>query len=70
MLWEIQDNPLDNPVSILCTLIAVLISGVCIYRFDKNTMEERSLLTDKERKTIALSMAIFTAPWLFFLPLP
>lgn len=32
-------------------------------------MKKCDLLTDKERHTIALAMAIVTAPWLFFLPI-
>lgn len=62
-------RPWSNPLAFLCTLSGVAVAGVCIYFSDKKAMEESDLLTDREKHTIALTMAIVTAPWLFFLPI-
>lgn len=60
-------RPLTNPIAFLWTLTGVAIAGVCIYFFDKRAMKKCALLTDREKHIIALTMAVVTAPWLFFL---
>lgn len=60
-------RPLTNPIAFLWTLAGVAIAGVCIYFFDKRAMKKCALLTDREKHIIALTMAVVTAPWLFFL---
>ena len=44
------------------------LAGVCIYFFDKRVMGKCDLLTDRERHLVALSLAVVTAPWTFFIP--
>ena len=48
--------------------VCVVLAGVCIYCFDMRAMKSCSLLSGAEKHTIALTMAIVTAPWLFFIP--
>lgn len=36
---------------------------------NKRAMKECELLTQREKHVVALTMAIVTAPWLFFIPL-
>ncbi len=67
-LRYIMYNPFGHPLAFLWTLAGVAIAGVCIYFFDKRAMRSCELLTDREKRVIALAMAIATAPWLFFLP--
>ena len=62
-------NPFLHPVAFLWVLAGVALAGVCIYRFDKRAMKECELLTQREKHVVALTMAIVTAPWLFFIPL-
>ncbi len=62
-------HPFRSPVSFLWTLAGVAIAGVCIYFFDRRAMKSCDLLTGRERHSIALAMAIVTAPWLFFVSL-
>ena len=62
-------NPFLHPVAFLWVLAGVAVAGVCIYRFDKRAMKECELLTQREKHVVALTMAIVTAPWLFFIPL-
>lgn len=72
-LWAIPYinllRPWLHPLTFLWTLTGIAIAGVCIYFFDKRAMKKCGLLTDREKHTIALTMAIVTAPWLFFLPI-
>lgn len=64
----IMYNPFLQPLAFLWVLAAVALAGVCIYFFDQRAMRECDLLTSREKHIIALTMAIATAPWLFFLP--
>ncbi len=61
-------NPFGHFSAFLWTLAGVAIAGACIYFFDKRAMRSCELLTGREKHIIALSMAIATAPWLFFIP--
>lgn len=70
-LMEVTLNPFDNIYSIVLTTIAVVISAICIYFFNYNYSLKEAFnskyITDIERKKIALFVAIFTAPYLFYL---
>ena len=67
-LRYIMHNPFGHPAAFLWTLVGVVLAGVCIYCFDMRAMKSCSLLSGAEKHTIALTMAIVTAPWLFFIP--
>lgn len=60
-------RPFTNPIAFLWTLAGVAIAGVCIYFFDKRAMKKCGALDGRQRHIIALTMAVVTAPWLFFL---
>lgn len=61
-------NCWKSPLALFWTMAAVALSGLCIYFFDKLAMRKCDLLTDRERHLVALWLAIFTAPWMFFIP--
>ena len=61
-------NPFAHPAAFLWTLAAVVLSGVCIYRFDRKVFQETPGMTPREAHIVALSLAIVTAPWTFFIP--
>ena len=72
--WEssvghIMHNAFAHPAAFLWTLVGVALAGVCIYCFDKKAMGRCELLTPREKHIIALTMAVVTAPWLFFIPM-
>lgn len=70
MTWlgPVMYDPFAHPAAFLWTLAAVAISGVCIYFFDRKVLHETDGLTSRETHRIALSLAIVTAPWTFFIP--
>ena len=69
MLGPHMLRPWTHPLTFCWTLAGIAIAGVCIYLFDKRAMKRCSLLSDKEKHKVALTMAVVTAPWLFFVPL-
>ncbi len=69
MLGVHMFRPWSHPLTLCWTLAGIAIAGVCIYFFDRRAMRSCTLLTDREKHLIALTMAIVTAPWLFFMPL-
>ncbi len=62
-------RPWTNPIAFLWTLAGVAVAGVCIYFFDKRAMKNVDALDGRQKHIVALTMAIVTAPWLFFIPL-
>jgi len=62
-------NAFETPAAFLVTLLGIGAAGVSIYVYDKLAMGSCDLLTERERHLIALTMAVVTAPWLFFIPL-
>ncbi len=71
-VWDLVEPVMYNcwksPVAFLWTTAAVALAGWAIYCFDKRAMKSCQLLTDRERHILALSLAIITAPWTFFIP--
>lgn len=49
------------------TLTGILISAVCIYWFDRAALKKEEALTADQRRKIALTLAVLTAPWTFFI---
>ena len=62
-------NPFRSLPALLLTLAGVVLAGVCIYVFDKRAMRRCAPLTLREKRAVALVMAITTAPWTFLIPL-
>ena len=58
----------DHPAAVITVIVSILLSGICIYFFDKALLKRDPSLTTKQVKAIALNMAIFTAPYLFLIP--
>lgn len=67
-VFHVTHNAFANPWAFLWTLAGVALAGVCIYFFDKRAMKSCELLSQRERHVIALTMAVLTAPYLFFIP--
>lgn len=68
----IQDAMLNNPfqsnIALLLMTVGVIVSSFFIYLFNYKWCLEKASFNDMERKKVALSLAVFTAPYLFYLP--
>lgn len=60
--------PFSSAYSVLWITICVVITAIFIYIFNYKICFKKLEIADYQKKKLALSMAIFTAPYLFFLP--
>lgn len=65
---SVMSNPFGHPAKFLCTLFAVLVAGVLIYVFNAKVALRKTELDEKNKKKVALLMAIVTMPFPFFMP--
>lgn len=61
-------NPYRNILALLFVLICLFIGGFLIYIFNSKISFKKLEIDDKKKKTIALVLAIVTAPYLFLIP--
>ena len=62
-------NPFRHPLAFVWTAVGVAIAGVCIYCFDRRVFRRIPELDGRQSHILALTLAIVTAPWLFFIPI-
>jgi len=68
-LEPVMYDPTQSWLAFVVTLIAVAVAGVCIYFFDRRALRSCPALNDRQRHVVALTLAIVTAPWTFFIPM-
>lgn len=61
-------NPFDSIYAFIWVTVCVFITAGCIYFFNYKISFKKAELNDEVRKKLALSLSIFTAPYLFYLP--
>ena len=61
-------NPFENIWGFLYTAVCVVISALLIYVFNDKIALRKLEVEEPIRKRVARNMAIFTTPYLFFLP--
>lgn len=61
-------NPFESLWALLLIALCVFVSGLCIYWLNRRFGLKKAALSDWQRRKLALSLALFTAPYLFFLP--
>ena len=66
--WNVDYNPFANIYALIFTVLAIAISGVCIYWFNKKISLKNVDITEPQKRIISLSMAIVTSPYLFLIP--
>ncbi len=57
-----------NVYSYVFAAIAIIISAVAIYLFDRRVAFKNADMTEKQKTLSALAIAVFTAPYTFLLP--
>ncbi len=62
-------NPFMHPLALVWTALGTAMAGTCIYFFDRRVFRRVPELDGRQAHVLALTLAIVTAPWLFFLPL-
>lgn len=61
-------NPFSTLAGFLWATMCVVITSVIIYFVNKKWCLKKLDIPDDKKKKIALSLAVFTAPYLFYLP--
>ncbi len=65
----INYNPWEHWFSLVWTMIGLGISAFLIFYFNQRWSFSKTDLTAQEKQTLAILLAIFTAPYLFLIPL-
>lgn len=65
---SVSYNPLENIFAILWVSLAVLVAAWFIYLFNYKVSFKKLEIENSMKKKLALSLAVFTAPYLFYLP--
>ena len=68
-LVGVNYNPRGHRVSLLWTIIALIISGFLIFYFNYRWSFSETNLSDRDKRNLALRLAIFTAPYIFLVSL-
>jgi hypothetical protein len=61
-------NPFESIYAVTWVTISVIITSFFIYLFNYKFCLKESNLDNSQKKKLALALAIFTAPYLFFIP--
>ncbi len=65
----ISYNAFSHPMAFIIVLLAVLISFIFIFIFNYKKVFDKSIMDKALRIKIAISIAIVTIPWTFFVPM-
>lgn len=68
IIQGINWDPYTNISSVIIIFIATLLSGIIIYLLNRLYSFNLPHVTEKNKKKIALIIAIFTLPYMFFVP--
>ncbi len=61
-------NPYRSIYAVIWVRLCVAITAIAIYLFNYKLVLKKSSLEDSQKKKLALSLAIFTAPYTFLIP--
>lgn len=68
IIIPINYSPFSSIWGFLWITACVILTGVIIYFINKCWCLKKADLTEIQRKKVALALAVFTAPYLFYLP--
>ena len=66
--YPLNFNPFESVYALFFTTCCVIVSAYFIYCFNYKICLQKTSLNRKQKKIIALFLAVFTAPYFFFLP--
>ena len=61
-------NPFESVYAVLYVTLCVAVSAGCIYWFNRKFCLKRAGLDARQTHRLALALAVFTAPYLFYFP--
>ncbi len=61
-------NPYRSIFAVIWVTLCVIITALAIYLFNYKFVLRKSSIEDSQKKKLALSLAIFTAPYTFLIP--
>ena len=67
-ITRVLNNPFYDIWSFLWTTFGVVVTAVLIFIYNRYIVLKKADMTEVQKRKIALSLAIFTAPYLFYLP--
>ena len=67
-ITRVLSNPFYDIWAFLWTTLGVVVTAVLIFIYNRYIVLRKADMTDVQKRKIALSLAIFTAPYLFYLP--
>lgn len=65
---QILFSTYSNPLSFIIVCLCVVLSAFMIYIFNYNFCLKKIDISNAERKKLSISLAVFTAPYLFLVP--
>ena len=65
-LKALEENPFNNVYALLTILVTILLSRVINYKLNKRYTFSKLDIEEENKKKLALAIAIFTAPYMFF----
>lgn len=68
LAYSLSANPFESLYGFLWTAVCVAVTGGLIYVLNRAFGLKKLGLPERENKKIALCLAVFTAPYLFFVP--
>ena len=70
MVYSTMFSAFDNIYAFLWVLMCTAIAGAFIYLFNMKICLKKAITDPVERRKVALALAVFTAPYTFFIPTP
>lgn len=68
IVMGVNYDPFHSVYSFLWTTVCIIITGFCIYWFNYKISFKKTDLPKSQKKRLALSLAVVTVPYLFYLP--
>ena len=65
-LKALEENPFNNVYALLTILVPILLSRIINYKLNKRYTFSKLDIEEENKKKLALAIAIFTAPYIFF----
>ena len=66
--YPVNYNPFQSIYGFLWVTLCVVLAAFMIYLFNRKVSFKKAPLTDRQKRQLSLSLAVFTAPYLFYLP--